>query len=160
VAILFLLNATLIEEGETVHRMIGYAVLTLVCLRLGWGFVGSRFARFSAFPPDPKAALDHASARLVGRVRPHLSHNPLGALMAYSLWAVLLATALTGMSIHAGWLPAEAGEELHETLANLGLVAAALHVLGVAFESVTSRVPIVRAMLTGVKRLPERTGRD
>ena len=154
VALLFLANAAVLEEGAELHRLAGYGLLALVAMRLAWGLVGTRHARFSAFPPDPRAALEDAARRLSGEARLHLSHNPMGALMAYALWAVLGATALTGMATHAGWLPAEAGEELHETFANLGLALAGLHVLGVAAESLQSRVPLVRAMVTGVKRIP------
>ena len=156
VAILFIANATLLEEGEAIHRFVGYAILTLVSLRLAWGIVGTRHARFSAFPPDAGAAIRDATERLTGRGRgePHLSHNPLGALMAYALWTLLIAIALTGMALYAGWLPEEAGEELHETFANLALAAAALHVAGVVLESRASGVPLIRAMITGRKEIP------
>ncbi len=158
VAALFVLNATALEEGDAVHRLAGYAILTLVSLRLAWGIVGSAHARFAAFPPDPGAALSHAAERLSGRARAHLGHNPLGALMAYALWAVLVATALTGMATWTGAIPGEAGEELHETLANLGLAAAALHVAGVVLESRLTGVNLARAMLTGRKPAPPEEG--
>lgn len=152
VAVLFLANALVVEEGEMVHRLIGYAVLTLVSVRVGWGVVGTRHARFSAFPPDPRAALAHLSARLAGRHPEHLSHNPLGALMAYALWALLVGIALSGMAMHAGLVGEELGEEAHEVLANLALGAAALHVVAVAVESRSSGAGLVRAMVTGWKR--------
>ncbi|MHB8913284.1 MAG: cytochrome b/b6 domain-containing protein, partial [Lysobacter sp.] len=40
------LAAFLVEEGDTAHEWLGYATLGLVAIRMVWGFVGSRHARF------------------------------------------------------------------------------------------------------------------
>ncbi len=157
IAGLVLANVALLEEGDPAHRFAGYAVLALVGLRLAWGVVGSRHARFSAFPPSLGGALSHLSGLVTGAARreTHLSHTPLGALMAYALWGLLAAICLSGIAAHTGLLGGgEAGEELHETLANLALAAIALHVGGVILESRLSGVGLVSAMLTGWKRLP------
>jgi len=151
VAILFVANMTVLEEGEILHRYAGYAILTLVSLRLAWGVVGTAHARFSAFPPSVTEAAAHLRALLSGRETHHLSHNPLGALMAYALWALLIAIALSGMATHTEILPGELGEEMHEILANLTLVLIVLHVAGVIFESWHSRQNLLRAMITGDK---------
>jgi cytochrome b len=59
--------------------------------------VGPSEARFSAFPPSPKRALQHLEDLASGtRVR-HRSHNPLGAMMVYTIWATLLVIATTGI---------------------------------------------------------------
>lgn len=154
VAALFLANSALLEEGGAAHRYAGYAILALVAMRLAWGLVGTAHARFSAFPPSVGAALAHAGDLVAGRPRRHLSHNPLGALMAYALWAALVAICLTGIATHLELLPGEAAEEIHETLANLGLAAVGLHVAGVLIESRLSRTSLVRAMVTGRKTDP------
>jgi cytochrome b len=156
VAILFLLNFAILEEGEALHRYAGYAILTLVSLRLGWGIVGTRYARFDAFPPSVSAAMRHLGGVLSGRVERHLSHNPLGALMAYLLWALLIAICLTGMATWTGALGGEAAEALHELLANLAAAAILVHIGGVAFETWRSRMNLVRAMVTGDKDPPAR----
>ena len=36
------------------HQWLGYAALSLAVLRIGWGFVGSRHARFGDFVRSPK----------------------------------------------------------------------------------------------------------
>ena len=42
-----LLNQFVLEAGETPHRWVGYAAAALVGLRLLWGVIGSRHARFA-----------------------------------------------------------------------------------------------------------------
>lgn len=50
-----LANLAVTEEGSPVHRYIGYAAFIIVSLRVLWGFIGSRHARFSDFSPPPPA---------------------------------------------------------------------------------------------------------
>jgi cytochrome b len=49
----FAANALFTDAEEGLHHWIGYAVLALVGIRVVWGLVGSPYARFSSFPPDP-----------------------------------------------------------------------------------------------------------
>ena len=56
VAILFSLNYFFIPPEEYTHVQIGYAVATLVVLRILWGFTFARGAnRISSFVPDALA---------------------------------------------------------------------------------------------------------
>ena len=48
-----LVNAFLLDDGETLHRWLGYTASALVLARIVWGFVGSRHARFDDFFPTP-----------------------------------------------------------------------------------------------------------
>lgn len=150
-----LLNATVIDKESTTHEMIGYVAVGLVAARLLWGLIGTRHARFSAFPPNPVAALRHISGLIRGRHTVHLSHNPADALMVYNLWVTLIGMGVTGymMGTRAyfgiGWV-----EELHEALFTWLMISVGLHLAGVVFDSLTTRVNLVRAMLDGRKRIP------
>nr|MCU0912588.1 cytochrome B [Paracoccaceae bacterium] len=66
-------------------------MLALVAIRVVWGFVGSRHARFADFPPSPGAAAGQLSDILSRRVKVHRGHTPLGALMIYNLLVTLVA---------------------------------------------------------------------
>lgn len=168
------------DESEPVHEIAGYTIAGLVALRLVWGVVGGRYARFRQFVRGPAAALGHLRDMLRGRERRYLGHNPAGAAMIVALLITLSGTALTGWLIAeperiAGLpelprivAPARADddhdrqglrdedtlEEVHETLANLLLVLVVLHVAGVAVASFSHRENLVRAMITGDKRAP------
>jgi len=156
VAVLVLAELSVLDGEWKVHRWAGYAVLGLVALRLTWGLVGPRYARFSSFPPSLKAARAHLAGLLRGRKDSHLSHNPLGALMVYNLWAALAAACATGilMTTRTFW-GVEWVEELHEAVADWILISVGFHMAGVAFESWSSGVNLVRAMITGCKEVPE-----
>jgi cytochrome b len=155
VAGLVLAELTILDEDWAVHRWAGYAVLGLVGLRLVWGLIGTRYARFSAFPPSLKAARAHLAALSRGRDQPYLSHNPLGALMIYNLWVSLVAVCATGflMTTKTFW-GVGLVEDLHEVIANWVMISVGLHVAGVVFETWHSKVDLVRAMINGSKEIP------
>jgi cytochrome b len=75
------------------HGRIGYCVLTLILFRICWGFVGSRYARFSNFVPSPKGLLGYLS----GKTKAGLGHNPLGALSVLALLFSVGLQAVTGL---------------------------------------------------------------
>ena len=172
-----LANYAFTKEGGSVHIALGWAGMALLLLRLIWGFVGPREARFASFPPNPMAALRHLGGLLRGKAPQYPSHNPAGALMAYALWACLAVLMLTGLGMsglspfaqadleaavaEGDWsvLVEEDGdaegespygdvlEEVHEVAANLILILALLHVAGVAVESRALRRNLLAPML-------------
>ena len=155
VAALVLLNGAVLDAEGSLHETVGYAALTLVGLRLFWGLVGPRTARFATFPPNPRAALSHLRS-LTGRPRTvHLSHNPLGALMVYNLWATLLALCVTGiMMTSVAFFGVDWVETAHELLFDWLMVSLVLHVAGVLLESRRTGSSLVRAMIDGRRRVP------
>jgi len=141
--------------GGIWHEWIGYASLLIVALRVAWGWIGPRYARFGQFVHTPSATLSYASRMLVRREARHIGHNPLGGWM---ILALLSVAALSGLS---GWLytteafwGAEWMENLHEALAIFLLVLVALHVAGVIAASWRHRENLVAAMIHGRKRPP------
>lgn len=97
IALVVLSNYALNKEGGWTHIMLGWVGLSLLLLRLIWGVVGSREARFSSFPLDPMGALRHVVSLVKGRPRHYASHNPAGAMMVYALWATLAVVTFTGL---------------------------------------------------------------
>jgi cytochrome b len=141
------------EDVQALHQPVGYAILALVALRIGWGFIGSPHARFDDFVRAPRATLAYALELLKGRAPRLLGHTPLGAMMVIALLASLIATGASGWMMTSAtframhWL-----EDLHEGLAWLTLLLVATHLIGVLLMSIVHRENLVRAMLTGLKR--------
>ena len=156
------------DDYLDIHTTAGYTVLTLIALRLVWGFIGSRHARFSDFVRPPGEALGYVKDTLLGRARRYLGHNPAGGLMIVAMLLALLATTFSGVAL----LGAEEGagplaglmagashrfeeglEEIHEFFANFTVALVLGHLLGVLVESMLHRENLIRAMFTGNKPL-------
>ena len=101
-------NALVTGEGSGWHIWVGYGLAALLAVRVLWGVIGPAEARFSAFPLSPRRALAHLGEIRRGEVVRHRSHNPLGALMAYAIWATLAVIVGTGIAM-AGPPPANPG---------------------------------------------------
>jgi cytochrome b len=147
------LNLFVLKPGRLYHRYVGYAVIGLLLVRLVWGFVGSRYARFADFFPTPGRLFPYLRA-LVARREPRLlGHNPAAAVMMLALMALLAATAVTGwMSTLDAFWGEDWLEELHGGFANAILVLALVHAAAALIESVRHRENLVWAMITGRKR--------
>ncbi|AMG10374.1 cytochrome b/b6 domain-containing protein [Vibrio vulnificus] len=148
VVVLFFANFFVLEEGSEWHHWAGYLILLSLSLRLAWGLVVESPARLTRFLPSVSAALVHLKEVVSNRQDKHLGHNPAGAVMIWLLWSLLIATAgsgwLTESDLFWGeeWL-----EEVHEVLANLTLVAVAVHVSAVIFMSKWNRKNYLKSML-------------
>lgn len=147
-----LLDYFVIDDGEIVHQWLGYAACVLVSARIAWGFVGSKYARFSDFFPTPTRIIKHLRHMVYGEQDKHIGHNPLGALMMFALMALVLVLGVTGFmqGLDAYW-----GEEwlmdLHGTLADILIALAAIHALAAIAMSHFEHINLVKAMITGVK---------
>jgi cytochrome b len=167
------------DDLLTVHVWAGYLVGAVVCLRIVWGFIGSKHARFSDFFYTPQQALRYLNDLVRRRAKRYLGHSPAGAVMAYALLVAILATTFSGLLVYAydkreGPLAGviakqyvgmtdeqrdrasesmeDFWQETHEVLANLTLALVVLHIGGVALSSLAHRENLVRAMVTGRKR--------
>lgn len=154
-ALSFLANAALIDRHSPLHRWVGYGVVVLVLVRIVWGGIGPRHARFANFPPDLTAAVAQIRDLALGRRFRHVGHSPLGALMVYNLLAVMLLLGLTGWILTLpettlGHDP-EWAEELHELLFGWALISVLVHIAAVVFLSLRTRVTLIRGMITGRK---------
>lgn len=156
----FAANALLTDPESSLHERIGYAVAILLAVRLVWGLVGTRHARFSDFPPSVPAAMGQLADMAAGRVRRHLGHTPLGALMIYNLLATVALIALTGwlMTTDAFW-GIEWVEEAHEAFVTWAEISVVAHIAAVLIESRRTRVNLPKAMVTGYKEIEETTAR-
>ena len=153
--ILMSANAFVIDDESKIHRWVGYTVAGLVAARIIWGFVGSRYARFSSFPPSAGQAVEQLADIVSGRRRIHLGHTPLGALMIYNLLLTVAVICVSGylMTTDMFW-GVEWPEEVHEAAVTWVKISVVLHVAAVLFESIRTKVNLPRAMVTGYKRLP------
>ncbi|WP_439139114.1 cytochrome b/b6 domain-containing protein [Roseicyclus sp.] len=155
----FAANALFTDPESNLHEWVGYAIVGLVGLRLVWGLIGSRHARFADFIPTPATVMGQLQDMATGRKRMHLGHTPLGALMIFNLLLTLLAIGATGymMTTNAYWGVAWV-EEAHEVLVGWAEISVVAHIVAVIFESWRTGVNLPRAMVSGIKTVPDDTG--
>ena len=152
-ATLFLAAYVTGEDAGQVHIAAGYAIAGLIALRIVWGFVGPRHARFSNFVRSPREVLAYLRDVALLRAPRYLGHNPAGGAMIVGLLVMLSGTAITGymMTTDAFW-GAKWVEEVHETVANLTVGLVVFHILGVLLSSFLHGENLVKSMITGRKR--------
>ena len=166
-ASLFLIAYVTEDELISLHTWAGYAVLGLIVMRVLWGFVGSRYARFSSFVFGPAHIKQFLKDTLLLRAQRYLGHNPAGGAMILLMLISLAIATVSGIALYgaaeqagpmAAWFVGagegwkDGLEGLHEFFANFTVLLIVVHVGGVVMESLIHRENLVRAMLTGLKR--------
>ena len=141
---------------ESFHDAVGYAAGALVGLRVVWGFLGPRYARFAQFVRSPGTVIDYLRAIKDGSESRYIGHNPAGGAMIVVLLAAMAATAVSGwlLTTDAFW-GSTVMQHGHSLLAHGVLALVVLHLVGVILASMRHRENLVRAMIVGVKRPSE-----
>jgi len=148
------------------HMISGYTILALVIFRVGWGIAGSTTARFSHFFAGPRAALTFARRLWSHTPESFAGHNPVGGWMVLALLALLAVQAGSGLfanddistegplAVLVSKATSDGMTAIHHVTQKLLLALIALHVLAVLYHWRVLKQNLIRAMFTGVKRLP------
>ncbi|TDO98093.1 cytochrome b/b6 domain-containing protein [Marinomonas balearica] len=149
------------------HFYAGYTLSALILARIFYGFVGSRYARFSQFLKGPRHVIAYLKSLLSGNKEAHAGHNPIGALMVVLLIVLLSAQWITGLfsSDEVFWYGPfyeSASEDtletmafIHHTLPDILLYLVAIHIAAVLFHELKLSERLIRAMITGRKNTEE-----
>ncbi len=148
------------------HVFFGYVIGGLIAFRVVWGFVGTRWARFTSFAYGPFAALRYLRDLLHRRQAHFVGHNPAGS------WSIFIVLTLGALSVLSGvaalggekqqgplqglltFAQGDALREVHSVLAWTMLAVVAVHILGVVVGSLSDRENLPAAMIGGRKRAP------
>lgn len=156
--LLCMLNFFVVKEGGRYHRYIGYTLAGLLLIRIIWGFVGGHYARFGQWWPTPTRVKSYLAALKRGEHPYYLGHNPGGSLMILIMLVGLIGTVVTGlMTRYESIFGDDLLEEIHGLFANGLQFAILIHVLAVVFTDLLTKGDLIRAMVTGCKRVPEET---
>ena len=71
------------ENIPKLHVFFGYSVLFLVLFRILYGFVGTKYARFSDFLYHPAQITNYLRGLLTGKPKHYIGHNPAGGFMIF-----------------------------------------------------------------------------
>jgi cytochrome b len=138
------------ERLQMIHYAFGYTAVLLVLIRLLWGLIGTRYARFSQFLKSPRAVMGHFMAMLRGHPHHDVGHNPAGGLVMLILMLLILLIGLTGYLSVKEFL-GNFASEAHEVVANLVLGLVIIHIIAAIGMSLIERQNLVRSMVSGKK---------
>jgi cytochrome b len=139
------------ERWRLVHVVSGYVVFATVALRVLWGVVGTRHARFASFVRAPGHAISYFKTLFGKHPEHHTGHNPAGG------WAVVGLLGLSALASVTGWmtynnLGGPSSSEWHERASDLAVLLVIVHVAAVVLSSCLHKENLVRAMFTGLRR--------
>ncbi|OIQ00652.1 MAG: hypothetical protein AUK35_02035 [Zetaproteobacteria bacterium CG2_30_46_52] len=152
---------------DDVHEWLGYFLLLLVVARIVWGFIGTKYARFSSFVFPISTYIANIKSILTGNHKEHYyGHAPVAGLMVFVLISSLVVMGISGLVL-LGWgeymgpvwalnIPVSdamgaLSKLVHYQLAVILLIFIGLHIGGVVLAVVQHKENIVRAMVTGYK---------
>ncbi|XQW85187.1 cytochrome b/b6 domain-containing protein [Thalassotalea piscium] len=151
------------SEGDRglvdIHMLFGYAILTLVLFRICWGFLGTKYAKFTQFVPTPrsiKSYIKHTN-------KPYLGHNPVGSLMVFFMLLLLLLQTVSGLFMtddiftngpyydSVSKATQKIMSAIHHNVFDIILVTCALHIGAIFFYLIVKKDNLIKAMITGKK---------
>jgi len=89
------------DDFLSVHVLAGYVVCGVIILRIFWGIVGSKYARFSNFVYSLGTILSYLKRLLARQPQHYIGHNPAGGAMVIALLLGLTASVVTGLTLYA-----------------------------------------------------------
>lgn len=139
---------------DGLHRIVGYAVIGLLAFRLVWGFWGSRYSRFRMIGVRLRAAPRYLWNLRRGITGRYIGLNPAGTLMLVTLLVALAVSAITGaLSVTVTFFGVWWIEDTHAYASDAVIVLVVLHIVGVVGMGMLQREKLIRAMITGRKRI-------
>lgn len=148
----FIIAKTIDDESPiySYHMIAGIILNFIVWLRVIWGLIGSKHARFSGFALNPIDLLNYFKGILTGDKKKWAGHNPASSWSALAFLIFALGLGVTGYLMTTG-SNKEDFEDIHEILANGFIIMAILHILGIIIHTLRHREMIALSMLDGKK---------
>lgn len=159
----------------TWHVVCGCTIIVLVSFRIVWGFIGTRYARFSSFVHGPRVVWAYLRGGGSAAVASMVGHNPLGALSVVLMLLLLLGQGLTGLFANDaiantgplyGWVSGATSDlltSIHHRIFLALVILIPLHIGMVLFYTFAKHARLIGPMLTGYKpaaQLPPGEGID
>ena len=139
---------------DRLHRIVGYSVIGLLVFRLVWGFWGSRYSRFRMIGVRLRTAPGYLWNLRRGITGRYIGLNPAGTLMLVALLLSLAVSAITGaLSVTVTFFGVWWIEDTHAVASDAVMVLVVLHIAGVVLMGILQRENLIRAMITGRKRI-------
>ena len=145
------------------HMLIGQTILCLLIFRVVWGFVGTRYAKFSSFVFGPRTIIAYARTLLSRSGGGYAGHNPLGFLAVFAMLLLIGIQVTTGLFATDGdfyegplndLVSGRTGREItdiHYANFNVLAVMIGIHIAAIVFYLLYKRENLIWPMFTGTK---------
>lgn len=136
------LGAILTQDSEKfrlVHVTMGYTMLGIVGFRVIWGFIGSKYARFTTIKPRFLRVRENIQAIFRGEKELSIGLNALGFLAPYLLMGLVLLVSASGYLVFNEIGP-ELISEAHELAGNLLIAVVVVHVGAIVLNAMYQRL--------------------
>ena len=136
------------ERFTLLHLSFGYVGVMLIILRILWGFVGTRYARFSSLNINFQSIRAHILEFSKIDTKHSKGHNPLGATVMIGLVLLFFLTAASGYYTYNN---NDIAEEVHEFFGNFMMLIVSIHILAAIIMSIYERQNLIISMINGKK---------
>ena len=133
------------------HMLSGLMMVVLVLLRIFWGFIGSKTARWNSWKLSPKELTSYFKEILTAKTARYLGHNPASSYAAILMFLFTFGLGLSGTMMSLD-INKHFFEEMHELMGNGFIVTVIAHIVGVLFHQFKHRDGMILSMITGKKQ--------
>jgi cytochrome b len=152
------------EEYINAHTALGYLAGTLILFRIIWGIVGPRYSKFSDFPIGISKMKEFVTNMKSSKSK-YPGHNPAASVIMLAILVAIILVAVSGMLNLAaegqGFLSfmklngeSEFYGEAHEVMVNVLIALVALHLAGIAADTIFHRENgTLASIFTGYKKV-------
>lgn len=148
-ALIILLDAFVLEEGDPPHRYIGYVAVGLILIRFFFGFFGKGKIHFKEMSIHPKKILFFLKTHFT-REHHFEGHNPLASLVYYVMWIDVILLAVTGWLLGTDKYFGDEGIEVfHGQLSDALIALVVIHLLGMILDAILYKRKTWMGMISG-----------
>ena len=145
------------------HMLIGQVILCLLVFRVVWGFVGTRYAKFSSFVFGPRTIVAYARTILSRSGGGYAGHNPLGFLAVFAMLLLIGIQVTTGLFATDGdfyegplnhLVSGSTGRDItdiHYLNFDVLAIMIGIHIVAIFFYLLYKRENLIWPMFTGAK---------
>ncbi len=150
VAGIVFLNLFFLDEGDLLHRYLGYAALGFVIFRIIYGFKSAGPHSFVEFPISLLEIKNFFMSKINRQNLDYKGHNPAASLVYILIWIIVIFLGLTGWMMG---LDRYFGEDwvmrIHEVLADGLKILVLFHFIGITLDSIQFKRKSWLKMITG-----------
>jgi cytochrome b len=152
----FIINYFIVEPGRLIHEIAGYCALTLIVVRIFWGFKASAssFASFKTVKLTRQSFKTHITQLNANQLPKAHGHNPFGWLMVFAVITLITGLGVTGFLMEEidAFFGNSQLEWAHSLMADALYGCALVHIAAVFWTQHKGRIQLLRPMLTGKRK--------